>query len=137
MKSDVERRGNVYGGVYVWGFEPENTNDLHDGKTNTATARHHIDFHNEGDTSLSYRWEIEFEVLGTEAHEVLQTKRSSGSGTIDAGEREQIAKSLSFNVAQWRPGTIGLRGRTRLYIDGETWDTGKETTHPLHLSAGH
>lgn len=134
MKSQVARKGRVYGGVYVWNFEPENLHDVHDGHRDIVDSLHHIDFHNEGDVNLSYEWDIRFELLGSVEDEVFIRKDDSGSGSIDPGERVQIPGSLRVDVGQFRPGGVGFRGRTRLRIDGEKWFC-REITFPFYLHA--
>ena len=42
LDSDVGYCGNYWGGTYVWGFEWYNTNDLHDGITDTVTSQHYV-----------------------------------------------------------------------------------------------
>lgn len=136
MKSQVARKGRVYGGVYVWNFEAENLSDVHDGHRDIVDSLHHIDFTNEGNTDLSYEWDIRFELLGSTDKEVLIPRNDQGSGVVAPGQRVQIPGSLRVDVGPFRPGSVGFRGRTRLRIDGEKWFC-REIEFPFHLAAGH
>ena len=129
LKSDVGAGTGTWGGVFVWGFEPWNTIDLHTGATDIAESEHYISITNQGNTSLSYDWKVRFWVP---PHGNRFEYKDSGSGTVQPGATFDTSPSGSIDVGLLRPGQITLKGYSQLKAGGDTWFAEEVHTEYLH-----
>lgn len=134
IDSDVRWCGDLWGGAFVWGID-DPYGDLHDGRTNTVTSRHYVDFTNKSDYPEVASWHAYLEVYDpvdypkSGAH--YFRRNDWGSLSAGVGESDWDYTTLSINVLQLRPREIGIYGSTRLEC-GDSWFA-EEDFVPLYL----
>ena len=136
LTSDVGWCGNYWGGAYVWGFEPWNTIDLHDGRTDSVLSGHYVGLSHTTANRVEANWKAYLEVyIGQSPGDgTVFTRSDFGHISAPPSGYDGEQTSLSINVKHLRPGQIGIYGYTRLSCRaaGENWKA-SENLYPLFL----